>query len=418
MDHSSNQPTPKIESGAIAAAAAAQSELGTGDQDTVLLAITGMSPAILTETIWALAHGRESIIPDRIIVVTTSTGRRQLDRLFDSVVEWNGLSPWSALRQALVNAGFSVEGRLRFGLTGDDIRIIATADAATGISRELPDIRSPEDNSATADFLLDQVRSLASNPDLRVVASLAGGRKTMGALLYACFTLAGRETDRLTHVLVNEPYESLPGFWFPRQPGGNLRPTGNRSDSLALPGYDPAQAVVELADVPFVPLRNLFQRELGRSVGAFGRLMETCRTGIRQRSGENLRLTLQTNRCELELNTHTLEVAARDYVPLLFFARHSKQGRPPFLAYKEVLNTLNEFSREHRKSIANLPNSDARLIDALARPWNDDQELRRSLSDLRRRLRVWNNDGACLSELLPGRGRISLDIQGPQIFLR
>ncbi len=418
MAQPSNPPPSTIESGAIVAAAAPRPELGSSDQDTVLLAITGMSPAILTETIWALAHSQESIIPDRIIVVTTATGRRQLNRLFEPVAEWNGLSPWTALRQALAAAGFSVDGRLRFGLTGDDIRIIAAADSETGISRELPDIRSPEDNAATADFLLDQVRSLASNPDQRVVASLAGGRKTMGALLYACFTLAGRETDRLTHVLVSEPYESLPGFWFPHQPGGNLQPTWHRTDSSSSQSYNPAQAVVELADVPFVPLRNLFQRELGRSVGAFGRLMEICRTGARQRSGENLRLTLQTNRCELELNTHTLEVAARDYVPLLFLARHSKQSRPPFLAYKEVLNVLNEFSREHRKSIANLPNSDARLIDALSRPWNDDQELRRSLSDIRRRLRVWNNDGACLAELLPERGRISLDLQGPQIFLR
>ena len=44
-----------------------------------LLAVTGMSPAILTETIWALAH-LEGIIPARIIAVTTTVGRNKAAR--------------------------------------------------------------------------------------------------------------------------------------------------------------------------------------------------------------------------------------------------------------------------------------------------------------------------------------------------
>lgn len=387
-------------------------------QDTILLALTGMSPAILTETIWAMATGPEPRIPDRVIVVTTGAGRKQLERLFEPIPDWQGESPWQALRRCLSERGLAVEGRLRFGLTGDDIRIIASADAASGISRELPDIRTPDDNAATADFLLDQVRTLTSNPDLRVVASLAGGRKTMGALLYACMTLAGRETDRLTHVLVNEPFETIPGFWFPGQPGGAVRPrrlAPNESDSA---GFDPAQAIVELADVPFVPLRNLFQRELGRAVGAFGRLVETCRTGIRQRAGEHLQLLLQNHRCSFELNTRTIIIPPREYAVLLFIAHQAKQNQPPFLSMKEAVQPLNDFCREHRKTITGLSGTEPRLAEALTRVWSDDQELRRTLSDLRKRLRQQGNDGACLADLLPERGRVALDVPGAQIFIR
>lgn len=382
--------------------------------DTVLLAITGMSPAVLTETVWALAQGPEPVIPDRIIVVTTAAGRRQLDRLFEPVNGWQGDCPWQALRRAMVAAGYDIEGRLRFGLTGDDVRVITAADPATGISKELTDIRSPQDNTATADFMLDQVRSLTANPDIRVVASLAGGRKTMGALLYACFTLAGRETDRLTHVLVSEPYEALSGFWFPGQPGGALHAKSGGS----VLEYEPSRAILELADVPFVPLRNLFQRELGRAVGAFGRLMDTCRSGIRQRAGEHLQMTVHTRRCELDLNTRTLPLPAREHALLLFLSHHAKHDRVPYLAGKDAINPLNDYCRELRKSMSEGASTDPRLLEALNRPWTDDQELRRTVSDLRRRLRQWGNDGACLADLLPGRGRFALDLKGAQIFLR
>lgn len=66
----------------------------------------------------------------------------------------------------------------------------------------------------------------------------------MGALL-RLLTLSGRETDRLTHVLVNDPYDTLPDFFFPAQPGGPI------PSRLGAP-VDPSDARIELADVPLV----------------------------------------------------------------------------------------------------------------------------------------------------------------------
>ncbi|MCZ7641236.1 MAG: CRISPR-associated ring nuclease Csm6 [Verrucomicrobia bacterium] len=199
----------------------------TAQPETVLLAVTGMSPAVLTETVWALAHEPEPVIPSRVIVLTTASGRDALvARLFAPHPAFAGRSPWDTLREALAGEGHDLRGRLRFGTTPDDIRVITAVDPATGRSRELDDLRSPADNEAAANFLLEQVRTVVENPDTGLVASLAGGRKTMGALLYACLTLVGRETDRLTHVLVNEPFETSRDFFFPGQPGD---PSGNRT---------------------------------------------------------------------------------------------------------------------------------------------------------------------------------------------
>lgn len=37
-----------------------------------------MSPAVLTETAWALAHQTESVVPDEIVVLATKSGKDAL----------------------------------------------------------------------------------------------------------------------------------------------------------------------------------------------------------------------------------------------------------------------------------------------------------------------------------------------------
>ena len=38
---------------------------------TTLIAGMGTSPAVLTETVWALAHQAQPVVPDEIVVITT-----------------------------------------------------------------------------------------------------------------------------------------------------------------------------------------------------------------------------------------------------------------------------------------------------------------------------------------------------------
>ncbi|MBN8247349.1 MAG: TIGR02584 family CRISPR-associated protein [Verrucomicrobia bacterium] len=378
----------------------------------VLLAVTGMSPAVLTETIWALAQEQDPIIPARVLVVTTADGRRELERqLFGPDPSMSGATPWEALRSALTAAGHDLRERLRFGTTGDDIRVITGTDSATGRSRELLDLRTPSDNAAAADFLLEQVRGIVENPDTPLIASLAGGRKTMGALLYACLTLAGRETDRLTHVLVNEPFDALRGFWFPRQPGG---PLADRSGAL----HPPGDARVELADVPFVPLRNLFHRELGRRAGSFLKLVEECREQVRRTAGESVRLTLDPSRCEIDVNGTPVRLAPREHLILLCLATRARQGEPALGSYKDAVPVVDAFRAPLSRSAPPKNLSDWRHGIAVSQPFLEDQELRRALSSLARRLRETGGNAPLLAPCLPEKGRFSLTVPAELIFIR
>ncbi len=379
-----------------------------GATDTVLLAVVGMSPAVLTETVWALARGEEPTLPSRIVVVTTLAGKKRIEsELFRPREEFGGMSAWDALRADLAAAGHDLRGKLRFGVTADDIRVITAVDPASGLSRELEDIRSLEDNAVAADFLLEQTRVVTSNPDLRLVASIAGGRKTMGALLYACLTLAGRDDDRLTHVLVSEPYETLPGFFFPSQPG----PPPTARDGTSHP---PAAARVQLAEVPFVPIRNLFHRELGRPVGTFSGLVAACRSDVRLRAGEELKIELHVQRGGFRLNGREIRLSEREFHLLLCLAGRAKRGFPPLPSYDEALGALESHADEWREMLA-----EGRLKAGTpeAPLFQETHDISRTVSELRKKLRVQGDAGPILAEALPERGRFSLDVPAPLIAL-
>jgi CRISPR-associated protein (TIGR02584 family) len=115
--------------------------------------------------------------------------------------------------------------------------------------RGMDDIRSIEDNRAAADFITARVREFSADPDCALHVSIAGGRKTMGFYLGYALSLYGRPQDRLSHVLVSEPFENSIDFFYPTPYSRVLQ---TRDGKLA----DTAMAEVTLAEIPFVSLRH------------------------------------------------------------------------------------------------------------------------------------------------------------------
>ena len=221
-------------------------------ESSALLAVVGITPAILTETVWALAQGKRRIppvIPDDVVAITTRRGAQTItEQLLTAYEDFGGLTVWQALRRALLGSGAHADSRLTL-----HVRQIGSPNPATGQTEFLEDIRTEEQNLAAADFILQQVREQTVADDRRLIASLAGGRKTMSALLHAAFTHLARPQDRLTHVLVDEPFDGglQPLFFYPTQPVQKLV-SRDKKTFLA------REARIELAEVPFAPLRVRF----------------------------------------------------------------------------------------------------------------------------------------------------------------
>jgi CRISPR-associated protein (TIGR02584 family) len=254
------------------------------DSTTVLIAVLGSSPAVLTETLWALAHESDPVIPDHVIVITTTRGKLILDsQLLQQPVGSRELTIWQALRTRVLGKGARRDPRLNLNPT----ILVSTPDPASGISRELDDIRSPADNQAAAETILAAVRRFTTDPESRVIGLLAGGRKTMGALLHAALSLAGRPGDRLLHVLVNEPFDDPrlePPFFFPGQPG----PAAHKHSCGR--SFAQADARIEIADVPLVALGELVATKTGQAPATFAALARAANVALADATASQLEL--------------------------------------------------------------------------------------------------------------------------------
>jgi len=245
---------------------------------TILLAVTGESPAILTETIWALADENPPIFPSRVVVITTSTGEKRIQTdLLTPQPHLGNRSVWQVLREELL-AGHPHASDLL--IMERQMKVITGPVGPDGVAINLDDLRSPADNRAAADFILNEVRSITANPDTRLIASIAGGRKTMGAMLYGAVTLLGRNHDRVTHVLVNSPFDRplTPAFFFkPKIP--TIHTLKDRDGKVLT--HSSADAHIELADIDFVPLSNRFT-DLKEAPGNFAETVNRFRKALRR----------------------------------------------------------------------------------------------------------------------------------------
>lgn len=228
----------------------------------VLVALLGNSPAVITETVWALAV-EEEFIPDEIIVFTTTSGAKTLEPFWGSAGIWKKfLSDLKAHLGSLKKG--SLNSEILFGKTS--VKIIPDQNW-----QPAEDIHSPEDNVAMADFFMKEIGNLALRDFGRIFVSIAGGRKTMGALLHSVMTLVGRPQDKIFHILVNEPWEKVRSF---THPGCTLSDEDKGKFHL-----DTKTAKLFLADVPFFPLIRLFREKDRKELMkcSYRVLMDRCR---------------------------------------------------------------------------------------------------------------------------------------------
>jgi CRISPR-associated protein (TIGR02584 family) len=207
----------------------------------ILLAVTGMSPQIVTETLYALGveSGEGTFIPTEVHILTTASGAREARTAL--------LHPDGGQFHALL-ADYPQLSRPKF----DDstIHVIKNANGES-----LDDIRTPEENASAADAITALMAELTRDPQAALHVSIAGGRKTMGFYLGYAFSLFARPQDELSHVLVSSPFESHPEFFFKPATPKRLTTRDNRN-------VDTADATITLAHIPVVRLRHGQPNEL------------------------------------------------------------------------------------------------------------------------------------------------------------
>ncbi len=363
----------------------------------MLVALVGLSPAVLTETVYALAREDPDNLPDRIWVITTIPGKERINEL---LFRQEG---WKALLKTLCNlyGEDKIKGKLRFGLASDCIRLIPDFTR----NHDLEDVRSPADNDAVADFLLETLRGPSENADIRITASIAGGRKTMGALLLMAMSILGRFQDRVLHVLVSEPWERQANFLFPDCPGVF-------ADAQAEHFLNSAEAKVELAELPFLPLRYIFEKEIGQHAGSFHRTIAR----LRQRAA-SLEDEIET-RCDLAegmlfVDGKQVRLTSKEFGLFAAFAERAEKELEPFTSFDQLEAPLLDFARRHQPQ----GDFDHWSHAILESNWDPQEDFRKIASSIRARLREAGFDKLQISRLVPRRGRLSIDLSPDQVHI-
>lgn len=272
----------------------------------VFLSTAGMSPQVITESLYAIAHDESGMYqwPDELRVITTKTGA------------------------AKVMSGLMEQGQLS-RLSSELGRPMPHFDAATHIhviedshGNALDDARSIADHNAVANFIMAIMRELTAHPEVSVHASLAGGRKTMTFYMGYAMSLFGRAQDRLSHVLIQEGFENLKDFWFPTEAAAH-RYISHGGEQL-----DASTAEVTLADIPFIRHRhnlpNWLQRVGDAPTVDFAKLVSLINLGDQP---ERIKVSLSSDRREIIIEDVQKALHERFALGLLEFAFYQMMAR-------------------------------------------------------------------------------------------
>lgn len=265
----------------------------------ILLAVTGLSPQILTETLYALVQMREPAwVPTEIQLITTRRGAEnaRLNLLSEEPGWFHRLRSDYRLPPIAFGPG--------------DIHVMRGRDGS-----ELEDIRDDADNTAAADFITEHVRALTADPQSSLHVSIAGGRKTMGFFLGYALSLFGRTQDRLSHVLVSSPFESHNGFYYPSP---RTRVLHANQDAL-----DAKDGKVWLGDIPFVRLRDGLPQDLLKGGARFSEAVGKAQEALPPRS-----LVLDPQTCEVIAGGEKITLKPAEFSFYWMLAERCRQHRP------------------------------------------------------------------------------------------
>ncbi|WP_351015690.1 CRISPR-associated ring nuclease Csm6 [Shewanella sp. AC91-MNA-CIBAN-0169] len=207
----------------------------------ILLAITGASPQVVTETLYAL-HIEGKTFPDEVIVITTSGSKAMLMEGFFT----NG--HLKAMQQEYDMSHFIF----------DESNILLIEDEQ---GDPIEDAKSIEDQTYMANYITRKVFELTKDENIAIHASIAGGRKTMAFYLGYAMSLLGRPQDSLSHVFVNDEFEFVKDFYYPTKATNWI--VGKQGNGKV----DTSQAQVTLAEIPFVRMRQAVDPQLINSMG-------------------------------------------------------------------------------------------------------------------------------------------------------
>ncbi len=304
----------------------------------IFIAVSGMSPQIVTETLFALAQQAEPWYADEIFLISTVEGGSRAEK--------------SLLRDGRMKALCADYGIPLPKFDEDHIRIIKDPQ---GLS--LSDIRSQADNEAAADCMTSLLQEYCLQEHTELHVSMAGGRKTMGFHVGYALSMLGRKQDRLSHVLVSEPYEAIPNFFYPT-------PYSKVEMTERFGPMDHKDARVTLVEIPFVRLRAHLNQDVIPVAMTYSMLVRKIEDILNQTSAG-----IVFEEGDFKAGTYVINGLSNMQKAVYYWILDRRQRRlePLCFSTREDSNLNRKFGRElhlcYQKVCGNEFKEDARILE-------------------------------------------------------
>jgi len=277
----------------------------------ILICVSGLTPQIVTETLYCLSV-QKNVRIDGIYVLTTKRGR---DVILG--IDKDPKTPKLPLRNELENLCS------RYKITipkfeNNDEHIVVTKEE----SLELSDIRTDKHNILFPNKTCEFIRKLSLNPDNILYCSISGGRKTMSVHLAVALSLFGREKDKLLHVLTN-PENEFKEF-YPK----------NKNEEEEL----------ELSEIPFVRLRSIISSQIPTSKFSkmkYDEIVSFTQKQLKKATYKGV-LQLVTENKELRFADNTIRFEPLEFAIYYFFVESKLEGQNKF-SIQELISTNTAF---------------------------------------------------------------------------
>lgn len=217
-------------------------------QHRILVVLAGTSPAVVSETLFALAQPdhRLHFIPTRIIVVTTTEGRSLLKEcLLQPVARkkmGGGTVSW------LERMAEDLNLQAPFPLSEADL-LVPRLEGGD----EIQDAHTAEELDAMSAVMFEALRKATADDQAAVFFSLSGGRKSMSHIAGQCMTALARPQDKLLHVIVEPAWlEGVESFLYPLPRGAPTTSVDEEGRPLSV---KQDEIVLSLTEEPFFRLR-------------------------------------------------------------------------------------------------------------------------------------------------------------------
>ncbi|RZD17167.1 MAG: TIGR02584 family CRISPR-associated protein [Candidatus Acididesulfobacter guangdongensis] len=205
---------------------------------TILVCVAGITPQIITETLYYyLIEKKPPIWIDEIYVLTTSVGK---ETIINSLLK----------KEHGVFYKFLSDFHIGF----QKIKFNENSVIQLGGDSYIKDISTDMDSAVIGNEIVNFIKKIAIDKNTRIICSIAGGRKTMGVYLSLGLQLYGREQDILSHTLVSPDFESTKDFFYIPPVPENIGIKDKNGKIIKI--INTKDATIMCSEIIFVRLRN------------------------------------------------------------------------------------------------------------------------------------------------------------------